>query len=779
MHGAMRIRVAVCLTLAVAAIALAAEHRLERRMGLVTDPSLIFEVAVPAEARYQDLETTWGRRLRGNAVVRGVTGDAVVVEVFGAGPRHEDEIAAALTRSGQFELREVVDDSLTARRWSSHARWTADELAPATVQPDAWTSDDGIHHDDFYVMAPTLAAAEAAIAKLDALEPRPPDERDLVVAFEQVAPEPEANRPAFYRSYLIAPAARLDYRHVASASVGFDPYTNRPRVDVTLTDQGGRLFGELTAELTGHKLAILVEDEVKAAPIIMGPIRQGRMKISMGGHDPRRQEAEATALAHALNGGAVLPRGLRAHRVGARAGDASLIWPVRGALGLLVAGLAWIAGVAAARRRWFLRTPEAVVGAGRIDRLAVPTALTIGLPLLLWYAGRHVLLPGINEVELANLFAAGGGGQSAMTQVGVFALGASPVLGASVLVELIAVLAPGWRVRRLGTPSERAGLDRAVLVLAIGLALLQGYFIAQYLEGMSSRGAELVMSTGTSFRALVAISLAAGVAIHMYVAGVISRHGLCNGWLAILAGQLVAVVLVQAEAPPAGQPDPRLGFLTIGLVAGAAAVLATRVRSTDGRRLPWAGVVPAKAVAAVFAAHQLVAMIWPELGRWVAEHRPPSPLIDLFVAIPLTGLIVWTGRRTLPAAGMAVTTAVVVAILVLPLAVDEGLRPAAPTIDAMMLALIGVEVAIGIRARAALADPVAALVVHDVERADAAADALRDAGIPHALTGVRARALLRFFGALVPVTVVVARADVERASAALAACGPSRDGKIG
>jgi hypothetical protein len=76
-----------------------------------------------------------------------------------------------------------------------------------------------------------------------------------------------------------------------------------------------------------------------------------------------------------------------------------------------------------------------------------------------------------------------------------------------------------------------------------------------------------------------------------------------------------------------------------------------------------------------------------------------------------------------------------------------------------------VELGVGARARLRLAAPTAVLVVHDVERADAAGDALRAACIPHALAGVRARALLRGFGSFVPVTVLVPRDRAAEAAA--------------
>jgi hypothetical protein len=82
--------------------------------------------------------------------------------------------------------------------------------------------------------------------------------------------------------------------------------------------------------------------------------------------------------------------------------------------------------------------------------------------------------------------------------------------------------------------------------------------------------------------------------------------------------------------------------------------------------------------------------------------------------------------------------------------------------------VVGAELWIGALARVRLPDAVTVLVVHDVDRADRAADRLAAAGIPHALLGVRARAALRFIGAFAPIAVRVPRARAEEAAALVA-----------
>src|SRR6185436_12078209 len=63
---------------------------------------------------------------------------------------------------------------------------------------------------------------------------------------------------------------------------------------------GGReQFRDVTTHFTGHKLAMVVAGRVWSAPVINGPIRDGRASITMNG-DLDVQERDAAELAAAL-----------------------------------------------------------------------------------------------------------------------------------------------------------------------------------------------------------------------------------------------------------------------------------------------------------------------------------------------------------------------------------------------------------------------------------------------------------------------------------------------
>ena len=70
-------------------------------------------------------------------------------------------------------------------------------------------------------------------------------------------------------------AASIRTRIARSCSLDFNRY-------------GSRVFGDLTSQIVGKKLATILDDKVKSAPIINGAIRGGRASITMGGSDARR-----------------------------------------------------------------------------------------------------------------------------------------------------------------------------------------------------------------------------------------------------------------------------------------------------------------------------------------------------------------------------------------------------------------------------------------------------------------------------------------------------------
>lgn len=153
---------------------------------------------------------------------------------------------------------------------------------------------------------PGRFAIQRFLDKLAAENPKwkLPDDRQI--GFELNAPEPGATEQrSMWRTYYLERTVRLTGTSISNAVPSYDPNTNQPIVLLDFNRFGSRVFGDVTAEIVGRKLATILDDKVKSAPIINGAIRGGRASITMGGGEARRQEAERNELVNVLKTGSL------------------------------------------------------------------------------------------------------------------------------------------------------------------------------------------------------------------------------------------------------------------------------------------------------------------------------------------------------------------------------------------------------------------------------------------------------------------------------------------
>lgn len=779
-------RAAFALAAAGIALAIAITTGAERLSD--SERRLRFEVTAPTPA----VEAIWRERLRGRDVsITRDPGATARLEVTGT-PEEADALRGALTLSGAMEMRWVAHDTPTARAWfrAMHRDGAGDPATGVRAYTDGWFHEEsGREHADWFLAAEDPDALARAIDGLrQAADPALHVPAELEVGFEHVIPTPysgeERAQPAYHRTYLLERASIVTDADVASAHVDFDPNTLLPQVSVTFTPDGARAFGDATATRAGHKLAILVDGRVVSAPIVQTAIRGGRVTITVAGADRRAQEVEAGALAAALGARAGrLPDGLEARLVGTE-DPVTGRWLTRLVVALVAGLLALLAAAAIARRTDLAPVPLVAVPPpltaplGGAGRALVALVVTFGLPALLVLVAPRVLLPGLGP-EVGDLFGAGVG-DDARANLGIFALGIAPLASAFWLAELIALLVPAWRRARLGTPAGRRAVDRLALALTFGLALLQAILVLRWLEDANAHGLA-VLADGVVPRVALVATLVAGVLVHAVAADLITRHGLANGVVVLLATP-VALGFLDARTP-AGPDDPIRLVLALTAALALAALALARLRparggASPGGRLPWGGVVPAVLPGILVALAALPAPLWPASADWLGAYWRHAPWIDVALAVPIIGALAWHHRaaRSGPAlheprahlVPALLSLGFVAALLLAPLLIDPPYRAALSAINAAVLGVALVELYAGLAARLRLAAPVTVHRVHDVDRADALADALADAGIVHAVAGVHARAVLRLFGGFCPIELRVAAADADRARALLA-----------
>lgn len=162
-------------------------------------------------------------------------------------------------------------------------------------------------------------------------------------------------------------------------------------------------------------------------------------------------------------------------------------------------------------------------------------AVTLGA-LAIYRLGTHLPLAGIGQAALANLFRRRGSGL-AVERVSIFALGVSPILSALLVVEVARLASERFNVWAGATPNARR-VDHYVLIGSLLLAAFQGYGIANALE----RAINLVAEPGPQFQFHVVATFVAGTALLVWLAALISRHGVGSGfWILLLAPYLAGL----------------------------------------------------------------------------------------------------------------------------------------------------------------------------------------------------------------------------------------------
>ncbi|MDB4954295.1 MAG: protein-export rane protein SecD [Myxococcales bacterium] len=709
-------------------------------------------------------------------------GDVLVIELPGVDEEQIPALSDVLVAGG-LTMREALEGNTAAQI----ARFKPDQVE---LDVDQWRTEapDSIHQVT-YLRSDSRDALERAIGAAEGRGIKPPNGAHLVLEHLE---RDDRGHPA-WRTYELSDEVLIDGSHIASAAAVRDPNTARPVVLLDFTSEGAARFCDATRRLVGHKVATLLGGTVRSAPIINGAICGGRASITMGGSNPEQELREAAMLATVLSRGA-LPRGgtIQAAHWQPAPHIETQEWLGRLLLGVvggaLISALVFLM-IRIARPSWRVISPR--INGGFPYRRA---AVTLLAPVAL-IVGRHLSLPGVNDLELRHVMFRSG---AMFKDLSVIALGVLPVITSFVLVELVALAIPRLRWRR-HDPRGRVPLGQAVAALSVVIALVQGFFLASYLELLSRSGAEVVSAPGLEFRLIASLSLATGTLLLALVAGLVREHGLGNGY-----GVLLVFGWMLDLSPPLIE-DP-LSFLDwfdvphlFGLILLAAMVACTgcvlRWRFHGGERepalrAPSTGVAPLGYAGLVFVIGALTAMGLGDQLFHVASVLAPQTHRLGFLAAVIGGAVVWSWVFARPA-------------VVEPSTVEAGLT--SPTrsawirvtvVSACLLVAIAVLGLIAIavhRQAAAIASPVFAMVatavlfdifddarayrerlapageLHQIQRAGIVERVLADAGIRCHIHAGNLRAMFAFFAPWAPAVVLVPEAQAAEARIKIAA----------
>lgn len=142
----------------------------------------------------------------------------------------------------------------------------------------------------------------SSATELGSLVPHAPADARLVIGCTSEPGAATECEGVFVRS-----VAALDNDDVESASVFVNELDGAPQVSIVFTPTGTNDFTMLTRRLVQRRLAIVLDDRLVSAPVVMEEIAGGRAVITLGHTSSLTAlEAEANALAVALDVGTPL-----------------------------------------------------------------------------------------------------------------------------------------------------------------------------------------------------------------------------------------------------------------------------------------------------------------------------------------------------------------------------------------------------------------------------------------------------------------------------------------
>ncbi|MEJ7701956.1 MAG: preprotein translocase subunit SecY [Pyrinomonadaceae bacterium] len=224
----------------------------------------------------------------------------------------------------------------------------------------------------------------------------------------------------------------------------------------------------------------------------------------------------------------------------------------------------------------------------RVPELRRRIFFTLGM-LAIYRLGAHVTAPGINKARLEQVW-----GEVAGTLLGVldlfsggnfrtisvFALGVTPYITASIILQLMPVLSPQFKKIQEEGEVGRQKINQWTRYLTVALCSVQTFFVATWLK---SNG---IISDSWWATMMIVVTLTTGTIFVMWLGEQITERGIGNGIsLLIFAGIVIGLpnaVLQVRDRIGSGDPLQTLGV--IFLLAVMIALIALIVYVESARR---------------------------------------------------------------------------------------------------------------------------------------------------------------------------------------------------
>ncbi len=190
-----------------------------------------------------------------------------------------------------------------------------------------------------------------------------------------------------------------------------------------------------------------------------------------------------------------------------------------------------------------------LANAANIPELRRRVLFTIFM-LAVYRIGVQIPTPGINGEALAAFFQKNAGtlfgmfnmfSGGALKNFSILALGIMPYISASIIIQLLTVVIPQLEALSKEGEAGRRKITQYTRYGTVGLSIIQSFFIASGLEGMTGpSGAAIVMDPGWSFRLMTVLTLTTGTSFIMWLGEQMTERGVGNGISLIIYAGIIA-----------------------------------------------------------------------------------------------------------------------------------------------------------------------------------------------------------------------------------------------
>jgi preprotein translocase subunit SecY len=242
----------------------------------------------------------------------------------------------------------------------------------------------------------------------------------------------------------------------------------------------------------------------------------------------------------------------------------------------------------------------------KVPELRQKILFTLGI-LAVYRLGCFIPTPGINGAALNEFFQkmsnANGGGNvvgimdmfsgGALGKMTVLSLGVMPYISSSIIMQLLTAVIPALeKISKEGQAGYKK-INQYTRYGTMGLAMIQSFFIALWLESPSSFGGlQIVSNPGWGFRFTTVMTLTAGTIFLMWLGERIQERGVGNGTSLIITAGILSraptayhyLTLLLDPKSGAGQLQPIAIVLMVFFLI--AVIISVTLISQGQRRIP-------------------------------------------------------------------------------------------------------------------------------------------------------------------------------------------------